>query len=765
MHLASRRRRAVALAFFLGAPWAVACSGGETHQASTGNMGGGGTGGAVALVCMPGETLECFSGAPEQKNVGLCVAGHQTCKADGSGFGPCEGEVLPTTETCGNPADEDCDGLANEDGPDCVCTPGDKQSCYSAAPSTKGVGPCKAGTQVCNAKGTGWGPCMGEVTPVAETCFTGIDDDCDGKVNESGAGCKCMPNAMVDCYTGPQGTANVGTCKTGKAQCNADGTALGPCMGDVIPVVEACLGDVDADCDGKTQEITACACTMGDVIACYTGPQGTEGIGVCHGGQQTCLGGDQGYGPCTGEVKPTAEVCATMADENCNGTVNEGCPCSPGQTGNCYTGPAATENVGVCHGGTRICNADGLGWGACTGQVVPATEVCANGADDDCDGVVDEKTWVETTIDIHTPGPHSSLVVDANGGVHALYHDTNFNHLIYAYKPTGGVFSTTTVDIHTPGAYPQLVVDASGGVHALYHDTNFNHLVYAYKPAGGVFATTTVDIHTPGPDPRLVVDVNGGVHALYHDTNFNHLVYAYKPAGGVFATTTVDIHTPGPHSVLVVDAAGGAHALYHDTNFNHLVYAYKPAGGVFTTTTVDVHQPAAFPKLVVDAAGGVHALYHDTFFHQLDYSYKPAGGTFTEVTVDVHQPGDDPQLVIDASGGVHALYHDTFFDDLDYAYKPAGGAFAEVTVDVHGPGDFSKLAVDASGGVHALYVDTFFNHLNHAYKPPAGVFADTTVDVHQPGDDPRFVIDAEGGLHALYFDTFFDDLDYAYRCP
>jgi hypothetical protein len=760
--LRARRVSPPWLSLLIALPFAAACGGGAEPGTTTTTSGAGGQ---AADVCQPGETVECFSGLPEQKNVGLCAPGHQSCLPDGSGFGPCEGEVLPTQETCGNPGDEDCDGLVNEDGPDCVCNPGDKQSCYSAAPSTLGVGPCKAGKQTCNASGTGFGPCLGEVTPAPETCTNDVDDDCDGKVNESGSGCKCMPNAMVICYDGPTGTLNVGVCKAGKAQCNALGTALGPCMGQVKPSTEACLSNVDNDCDGKKQETTACACTTGDMISCYTGAAGTDGVGVCHGGQQTCLGGALGYGPCEGEVVPSAEVCATTLDENCDGTVNEGCPCSPGEIGACYTGPAGTNGVGACHGGTRVCDADGLGWGPCTGEVVPVTEICSNGSDDDCDGTLDEKEWHETTVDVHEPGPHSALVVDPEGGVHTLYHDTFFDSLVYAYRPLGGTFTKTTVDAHKPGAYPKLVVDAAGGVHALYRDTVFNHLDYSYKAPGGTFVETTVDVHNPGDDPQLVVDATGGVHALYHDAFFDDLDYAYKAPGGAFVETTVDVHTPGEHPALFVDAAGGVHALYHDTFFDDLDYAYKAPGGTFVETTLDVHAPGGSPKLFVDAAGGVHALYHDTFFSDLDYAYKAPGGVFVETTVDVHQPGDDPQLAIDAAGGVHALYHDTFFGDLDYAYKPAGGVFVETTVDVHPPASSPSLFVDAAGGVHALYHDTFFGDLDYAYKPAGGVFVETTVDVHKPGDDPRLVVDPAGGLHALYLDTFFGDLDYAYRCP
>lgn len=64
--------------------------------------------------------------------------------------------------------------------------------------------------------------------------------------------------------------------------------------------------------------------------------------------------------------------------------------CAPGQTQPCYTGPNGTENVGICHGGTRTCNAQGTGYGPCEGQVTPQTEICGNGQDDNCDGQVDE---------------------------------------------------------------------------------------------------------------------------------------------------------------------------------------------------------------------------------------------------------------------------------------------------------------------------------------------------------------------------------------
>ena len=66
----------------------------------------------------------------------------------------------------------------------CACVPGSQQSCYTGPQGTENVGVCKSGMQTCNAQGTGWGPCMGEVLPGNEICGNGLDDDCDAVADE-----------------------------------------------------------------------------------------------------------------------------------------------------------------------------------------------------------------------------------------------------------------------------------------------------------------------------------------------------------------------------------------------------------------------------------------------------------------------------------------------------------------------------------------------------------------------------------------------------
>ena len=91
---------------------------------------------------------------------------------------------LPVTEEC-NGRDDDCDGDVDED---CECNvEGQTEDCYPASdPSTKGVGICRGGQRTC--RDGEWGPCKDARTPREEKCGDGDDNDCDGKTNE---GCTC----------------------------------------------------------------------------------------------------------------------------------------------------------------------------------------------------------------------------------------------------------------------------------------------------------------------------------------------------------------------------------------------------------------------------------------------------------------------------------------------------------------------------------------------------------------------------------------------
>jgi hypothetical protein len=147
--------------------------------------------------------------------------------------------------------------------------------------------------------------------------------------------------------------------------------------------VEICGNGVDDDCDESVDD--GCECIPGEMQSCYTGPLTVRGVGACTDGIQTCDDAVEfgAWGECAGSVVPSAEVCDPEGvDENCDGAVNEGCGCDPS------VGPIACgEEEGACAAGVQQC-IDGM-LGECTGAIGPAAETC-NGADDDCDAIVDE---------------------------------------------------------------------------------------------------------------------------------------------------------------------------------------------------------------------------------------------------------------------------------------------------------------------------------------------------------------------------------------
>ncbi len=75
-------------------------------------------------------------------------------------------------------------------------------------------------------------------------------------------------------------------------------------------------------------------------------------------------------------------------DDDCDGSVDEGCTCVPGETRPCFAGPPDRRNVGICADGIEACTEFGI-WGACSSGVSPTIEAC-NGSDDDCNGITDD---------------------------------------------------------------------------------------------------------------------------------------------------------------------------------------------------------------------------------------------------------------------------------------------------------------------------------------------------------------------------------------
>ena len=311
----------------------------------------------------------CYTGPSGTQDKGACKSGKTICQ-NGKWSTTCVGQALPKKETC-NGKDDDCDGRVD-------FTAGSSkplvQSCYFGPAETKGKGPCKGGTHVCE-NGKWSSDCKGSVIPKEELCGNRIDEDCDGIVdNVKLLGQRCQDaNRKGNCKSG------VYKCVGQQRQCVAQGAFAIPAQ------TEECNG-LDDDCDGRVDNVKGQTTPISKT--CYNGPANTQRKGLCRDGKRFCRNGNWSS-VCTGETRPHPELC-NKKDDDCNGKVDDGnacASCTSGSSRPCFDGPIDVRNRGACSGGTETC-AGGKWSGKCSGAVSPQKETC-NGKDDDCDGKTD----------------------------------------------------------------------------------------------------------------------------------------------------------------------------------------------------------------------------------------------------------------------------------------------------------------------------------------------------------------------------------------
>ncbi len=133
---------------------------------------------------------------------------------------------------------------------------------------------------------------------------------------------------------------------------------------DINVGAEESCDDKDNDCDGVTDNVAG----LGD--SCSTGE-----LGICAPGTLTCVDPDF---LCEQDSDSDEETCANMgADDDCDGTTDD-------VTG--LDDPCDTGEFGICALGAYTCSSDDL---LCTGPDA-GVETCTNeGADDNCDNVMD----------------------------------------------------------------------------------------------------------------------------------------------------------------------------------------------------------------------------------------------------------------------------------------------------------------------------------------------------------------------------------------
>lgn len=226
--------------------------------------------------------------------------------------------------------------------------------------TTGGAGAAAGGTVGSGGvSGTGGASCQ----PKPRDCTSSLDNDCNGTAdNQENAHCKCKAGTAQACGS-PQ--VGIGICKAGSQSCelSSDKTTSdwAACTGAITSKARDCTSSADNDCNGTadSQETSYCKCTVGMTEPCQ-GNSTSPAVGICKYGTQSCIASsDKSTSSwstsCVGSVGPKTRDCASITDNDCNGTPDNQ---------DCY-GTTVIAGTVTCGGGPgkRQCSTvGGCGW-------------------------------------------------------------------------------------------------------------------------------------------------------------------------------------------------------------------------------------------------------------------------------------------------------------------------------------------------------------------------------------------------------------------
>ena len=304
-----------------------------------------------------GTDNDCDGSVDEGVGTIQTTCGQGVCQR--LGLGQCTNGVFTDSCTPGEAsALEHCNGLDDD------CDGHVDEGLNQLASRQYGV--CAGATRMCDPERGGWiEPIYSEMTHFEEIerLCDGLDNDCDGKTDEESTRTAAPLSAL-----------QAGVCFGSNLSC-VDGVYVEPIYEEVTinyEVFEVSCDGQDNDCDGVVDET-------------LSAPEASQQRGVCANSLKVCMGTegwvDPIYSSTINNYEQTETICDGL-DSDCDGAIDE-----------FLTPPLSENQAGVCSGSVKVCEGL-LGWQEPNenGQIdnFESVEISCDGLDNDCDGQIDE---------------------------------------------------------------------------------------------------------------------------------------------------------------------------------------------------------------------------------------------------------------------------------------------------------------------------------------------------------------------------------------